>query len=104
VHELVAHLYDNPVIRDGVPTAPGWRFGRGGSSGRGPVRGERLDLPIRDLQRYVELVNEGPHTAPERLALMESHREAVRRRQAELAAALAVIEFKITAYGGTCGA
>ncbi|HXH57395.1 MerR family transcriptional regulator [Iamia sp.] len=68
------------------------------------TRMRQSEMPIRDLQRYVELVNEGPHTAPERLALMESHREAVRRRQTELAAALAVIDFKITAYGGTCGA
>lgn len=68
------------------------------------TRMRQSEMPIRDLQSYVELVHEGPHTAPERLALMESHREAVRRRQAELAAALAVIDFKITAYGGTCGA
>jgi len=59
-------------------------------------------MPIRDLQRYVALADEGPQTEPERLAIMESHRDAVRIRIAELQTALETIEFKIAAYGGAC--
>ena len=61
------------------------------------------EMPIRDLQAYVELVNVGPSTEPQRLALLEAHRERVLERQAALKAALAVIDFKIDVYGGSCG-
>jgi DNA-binding transcriptional MerR regulator len=59
-------------------------------------------MPIRELQRYVALADAGPRTEPERLAIMEAHRDAVRARIAELGAALETIEFKIAAYGGSC--
>jgi DNA-binding transcriptional MerR regulator len=58
-------------------------------------------LPIGRIQRYFELVAEGPHTEPERLALLERHREDVRDRLHQLEAALAAIDFKIARYGGT---
>lgn len=64
----------------------------------------RSEMPIRDLKRYVALVEEGPGTEAERLAIMEAHRDAVLARRAELDKALDVIEFKISAYGGACGA
>jgi len=67
------------------------------------TRMRQSEMPIRDLQRYVALVEEGPHTEPERLAMLSGHRDAVLRRRAELDAALGVIDFKITAYGGACG-
>jgi hypothetical protein len=60
-------------------------------------------MPIRDLLHYVELVNAGPSTEPERLALLQAHRARVIERQAELEAALRIIDFKIDVYGGTCG-
>ena len=63
----------------------------------------RSEMPIRDLKRYVALVEEGPATEAERLEIMEAHRDAVLARRAELDAALDVIEFKIAAYGGACG-
>lgn len=63
----------------------------------------RSEMPIRDLKRYVALVNEGPTTEPERLAMMQAHRDAVLARRAELDDALGIIEFKIEAYGGSCG-
>lgn len=63
----------------------------------------RSEMPIRDLKRYVALVEEGTSTEPERLAIMEAHREGVLARRAELDSALDVIEFKIAAYGGACG-
>jgi DNA-binding transcriptional MerR regulator len=59
-------------------------------------------MPIRVIQRYVALVNEGEHTVPERLAVLERHRDAVRAQMQELAFALEAIEFKIAAYGGAC--
>lgn len=60
------------------------------------------DMPIRDIQRYLRLVHQGEQTVPERLALMQAHRESIRRRLEELHAALAVIDYKIATYGGTC--
>lgn len=62
------------------------------------------EMPLRDLRRYVALVEEGEHTEPERLALLSAHRQAVLARRAELDEALGVIDFKITVYGGSCGA
>jgi DNA-binding transcriptional MerR regulator len=60
------------------------------------------DMPIRDIQAYFRLVAQGPHTEPERLALLEGHREHVRARMAALQSALEAIEFKISVYGGSC--
>jgi DNA-binding transcriptional MerR regulator len=59
-------------------------------------------MPIRDLQRYVALVAAGESTVPERLALMQAHRERVRARIDDLGVALDVIDFKIATYGGAC--
>ena len=59
-------------------------------------------MPIRILQRYVALVGEGEDTVPERLAMLERHRDAVRAQLQELVFALETVEFKIAAYGGAC--
>ncbi len=67
------------------------------------TRMRQSEMPIRTLQRYVALVEEGPTTEPERLAIMEAHRDAVQARRAELDEALGIIEFKISVYGGACG-
>ena len=61
------------------------------------------DLPIGQIQRYFSLVAAGPHTEPERLALLEGHRDEIRSRLASLETALATIEFKIAHYGGALG-
>ena len=61
------------------------------------------DMPIRDIERYVRLVEEGDGTVVERLALLESHRDRVAERLADLQWSLAVIDYKITTYGGNCG-
>lgn len=61
------------------------------------------DMPIGQIQRYFRLVAAGPHTEPERLALLEAHRDEVKERLVSLESALATIEFKITRYGGTLG-
>lgn len=67
------------------------------------TRMRQSEMPIRTLQRYVALVEEGPATEPERLAIMEAHRAAVTARRAELDEALAIIGMKIEIYGGTLG-
>jgi DNA-binding transcriptional MerR regulator len=59
-------------------------------------------MPIRDVQAYFRLVDAGPGNETERLALLERHRAQVKDRLVELQAALDVIDFKITTYGGMC--
>jgi DNA-binding transcriptional MerR regulator len=59
------------------------------------------DVPINVLQQYFALVAAGPHTEPERLALLERHRQSLRDRVDQLEGALAMIEYKIERYGGT---
>jgi DNA-binding transcriptional MerR regulator len=60
------------------------------------------DMPIRVIRRYVELVRLGEGTEADRLTLMRAHRASVVRRLQDLQAALAVIDYKITTYGGSC--
>jgi DNA-binding transcriptional MerR regulator len=59
-------------------------------------------MPIRDIQAYFRLVEEGPGNEDRRLALLEAHRDQVKARITELESALGVIEFKIATYGGSC--
>ncbi|MGI5131852.1 MerR family transcriptional regulator [Pseudonocardia sp. CA-107938] len=61
-------------------------------------------MPIRDLQRYVALAEQGDATVPERQAMMLARRDAVKAQLAELQFALETIEFKIAVYGGACSA
>ena len=58
------------------------------------------DMPVSTIGHYLELVEQGEETAPQRLALMEEHRATIQRRLRELQAALAVTDYKITTYGG----
>ena len=60
-------------------------------------------MPMRDLQHYIALVDEGEGTVPERLDLLIEHRDTVRRRIRELTLSLAATEFKIATYGGAAG-
>lgn len=60
------------------------------------------DMPIRDIRRYIALVDRGPATVPERLEILHAHRESVQSQMADLQWALAVIDYKITTYGGNC--
>jgi DNA-binding transcriptional MerR regulator len=60
------------------------------------------EMPIRQIQAYFRLVAEGDGTEPQRLALLERHRDAVRARVDELRSALAAIDLKIEIYGGAC--
>ena len=60
------------------------------------------DMSIRGIAHYLELVRRGESTVSERLAFMQAHRESIRQRLRDLQAALAVVEYKITTYGGHC--
>jgi DNA-binding transcriptional MerR regulator len=58
----------------------------------------KTGMPIRRMRRYAELVFAGDGTERERLALLEAHRDDVRRELAELQQCLAFVEFKVEKY------
>lgn len=58
-------------------------------------------MPIRDLQHYVQLVDAGDDTVPERLDMLLEHRDTIRRQIRELTLSLAATEYKIATYGGS---
>ena len=58
----------------------------------------KTGMPIRRMRRYAELVFAGDGTARERLALLEAHRDDVRKELAELQRCLAFVEFKVEKY------
>lgn len=64
------------------------------------TRLRQTDMPIRSIQRYFELVEDGPTTEPARLELLVRHRDAVRVRLEALQVALDVVDYKIAKYGG----
>ena len=55
-------------------------------------------MPIRDLRRYIKLVEAGRDTVPERLSLLTEHRDELRARIDELRLALSATEYKIAVY------
>ena len=55
-------------------------------------------MPIRDLRRYVALVEAGRDTVSERLSLLTEHRDGLRTRIDELRLALSATDYKIAAY------
>ena len=60
-------------------------------------------MAMRDLQHYVELVDAGETTVPERLDMLLEHRDTIRRQLRELTLSLAATEYKIATYGGATG-
>lgn len=58
------------------------------------------DMPIRDIERYIRLVDSGPHTIDDRLELLQQHRVRMQREIRDLQLALAVVDYKIRTYGG----
>ena len=82
-----------------------------GSDGRRRYRDSDLDwlslltklratgMPVRDMQRYAELVRSGAGHA-ERLDLLIKHREAVRRALAAQRETLKLLDAKIDTYEG----
>jgi DNA-binding transcriptional MerR regulator len=59
-------------------------------------------MSIRDISDYIALVEQGDGTVDQRLRLLYRHRAKVRRQLDELTFAMAVIDYKITTYGGHC--
>jgi DNA-binding transcriptional MerR regulator len=57
-------------------------------------------MPIREIREYAELVRQGEGTEPQRMALLQAHRDAVRAQLAEVTEHLAAIEMKIDVYAG----
>ena len=57
-------------------------------------------MPIREIREYADLVRQGEGTEPERMALLQAHRDAVRAQLAEVQEHLAAIEMKIDVYAG----
>jgi len=55
-------------------------------------------MPVAGMVRYAELVRAGDQTYPERRELLESTREDVLRRIAELQDTLSILDFKIGIY------
>jgi DNA-binding transcriptional MerR regulator len=55
-------------------------------------------MPVRDMQRYAELVRSGAGQA-ERLELLKRHRDQVRRAIAAQRECLRLLDTKITSYG-----
>jgi DNA-binding transcriptional MerR regulator len=55
-------------------------------------------MPLEDLHRYAELVQEGEHTAHERLELLEAHKARILAEMGELKIALGLVENKISGY------
>ncbi|MFI9552954.1 MerR family transcriptional regulator [Nonomuraea endophytica] len=60
-------------------------------------------MPMRDLQHYIALVDDGAETVPERLDMLLEHRDTIRRRLRELTLSLTAVEYKIATYGGETG-
>jgi DNA-binding transcriptional MerR regulator len=85
------------------------RVGRASSSHRGYTDDEvrrvvlltklrSTGMPIRRMREYADLVRAGDGNEAERLALLESHRTAVRSQLAAMERNLAAIDHKIEIY------
>ena len=55
-------------------------------------------MPIRQLQQYATLLRQHPNAVQERRAILETHRQTVLERLAELQENLSVIDWKIQHY------
>lgn len=55
-------------------------------------------MPIRAVRRYADLVRTGDGNEPERLALLQAHREEVLRQLAEVTSHLGAVDHKIGIY------
>jgi DNA-binding transcriptional MerR regulator len=60
-------------------------------------------MPIEDLHRYAELMQQGDSTASERLVLLEDHRRRIQDEMGELTKALDLVERKISGYAEIAG-
>lgn len=58
------------------------------------------DMPIEQMKIYVELERQGPHTDPQRLLVLETHRTNMLNKIAMLTKSLTAIDHKIDVYKG----
>ena len=57
-------------------------------------------MTMRDLTRYIALVEEGASTVPDRRQIMHAQRDRLTRRIRELTLALETTEYKLRVYDG----
>jgi DNA-binding transcriptional MerR regulator len=60
-------------------------------------------MPIRDMQRFIELTRAGDHTIPQRVDVLEAHRDALAEQLALLNRHFGAIERKISVYRALLG-
>ena len=64
------------------------------------VRMRSSGMGISELTRYVDLVNQGESTIPERLQIMRNQQQRIIDQIHDLERALTATEYKIAVYGG----
>jgi DNA-binding transcriptional MerR regulator len=75
-----------------------WSIGEvAGKSGLSQHTLRATGMPVRDMQRYAELVRSGAGEA-ERIELLKRHREEVRRAMASQRECLKLLDYKIALY------
>jgi DNA-binding transcriptional MerR regulator len=57
-------------------------------------------MTMRDLKRYIALVEQGPATEAQRRDIMLAQRDRIRRQLRELTLSLEATEYKLRTYGG----
>jgi DNA-binding transcriptional MerR regulator len=62
------------------------------------TRLRRTGMPVRDMRRYADLARADRDTTTARRELLQSHRERVRARVAELEEDLRILDHKIDTY------
>lgn len=67
------------------------------------IKLKETQMPIAVIKKYASLFQEGEHTAPERLELLENHKRAVEDQMNNLHAANEMLELKIMAYRSFIG-
>ncbi|KAB8144909.1 MerR family transcriptional regulator [Chloroflexia bacterium SDU3-3] len=56
------------------------------------------DMPIADMQRFTALVRQGAHTIPQRVAILEAHRQALHRQIDIIQHTLGLLDAKLAHY------
>ncbi|EFV11919.1 hypothetical protein HMPREF9336_03253 [Segniliparus rugosus ATCC BAA-974] len=64
------------------------------------LRLRRTGMPVRDMRRFIELLQGGEETHAERLRLLLAQRARILAEQERLAEDLAVVELKVAYYTG----
>jgi DNA-binding transcriptional MerR regulator len=68
------------------------------------LRLRRTGMPVKDMRRFIELLQGGEETHAERLRLLLAQRARIQTEQQQLAEDLAAVDFKIAYYTGQIGA